>query len=347
MGRRGAITAQIALAKSYVSYAWNARGTDFSDKVSDSGWRLFSQRLEKAKTILDHASALQGKCPEWYVAMQQVALGQNWDPARATALYDRAIAFEPAYELYYRMQAVYLLPKWNGQDSDAARFATQAADRIGGKAGDILYFQIATEIICPCPDPEFGHMSWPRLQKGFEELQAQYGESLINWNLLALMAFKSNDSVAADAAFKHVGDNWDKDTWKTDEWFHQNKTWAAQFAPVEAHSRAIKAEAKANLQTAEGASYKKNLEAKFATIEQSCVQKSGVGFGKFEFLIKVGRDGIVQDAWMASPSSTGVCLVGELRDSHARKEAIFSAPPHDSYWIILDVDPASFTSAAN
>jgi hypothetical protein len=216
------ITAQIALAKSYVGYAWDARGTGFSDNVSESGWKLFSQRLEKAETILERASTLHNKCPEWYVAMQQVAQGQSWDLARAMALYNQAVAFEPGYDLYYRMVAIYLLPKWNGQDGDASQFAEQVANRVEGKAGDILYFQIAAEIICPCPDPEFAHMSWPRLQRGFEELQAEYGESLLDWNLLALMAFKSNDSVAADAAFKHVGDNWDKDTWKTEEWFNQN-----------------------------------------------------------------------------------------------------------------------------
>jgi len=46
------ITARVALAKAYVNYAWNARGDGFSDTVSDSGWRLFAQRLAKAKTIL-------------------------------------------------------------------------------------------------------------------------------------------------------------------------------------------------------------------------------------------------------------------------------------------------------
>ena len=84
--RPNSITAQVALAKSYVNYAWDARGTGYSDTISDSGVKLFHQRLEKAKVILDGASALHNKCPEWYVVMQQVAQGLSWDLPRSTAL---------------------------------------------------------------------------------------------------------------------------------------------------------------------------------------------------------------------------------------------------------------------
>ncbi|GAC1429602.1 MAG: hypothetical protein NVS1B11_28920 [Terriglobales bacterium] len=45
-------------------------------------------------------------------------------------------------------------------------------------------------------------MSWPRLQSGFAALEKQYGSSLLNVNAFALMAYKFDNSVAADAAFK-------------------------------------------------------------------------------------------------------------------------------------------------
>jgi hypothetical protein len=344
--RPKSITARVALAKSYVGYAWNARGDGFSDTVSESGWKLFVQRLKKAQTILDQAKTLHTKCPEWYVAMQQVALGQSWDSPRAAALFDQAVAFEPGYDLYYRMRTNYLLPQWHGEEGDPARFAEQAANRVGGRAGDILYFQIATEVSCACADTEFGRMSWERLQKGFAALEQDYGVSLINVNLFALMAFNFQDSVVADAAFKRIGDNWDKDTWKTEEWFKQNKTWAAQFAPTEARSKAIKQEAAANLQTVEGASYKKDFDLKFAPFERSCVQKAGKDRDKFEFLIKIGKDGGADDGWFTQPTSVAICLMQDLGASHARKESVFPPPPHDSYWIILDLDPATVNTAA-
>ena len=165
------------------------------------------------------------------------------------------------------------MARWQGQEGDSARFAEEAADRIGGKDGDILYFEIAVAIVCVCDDPEFAHFSWPGLQQGFAALEQQYGQSLISVNWFALMAYKFNDSVVGDAAFKRIGDNWGKEAWRTEAWFKQNKTWAAQFAPMEARSRAIKQEARANLQTAEGSSYKKDFDLTFAALERLCVQK--------------------------------------------------------------------------
>jgi hypothetical protein len=190
-------------------------------------------------------------------------------------------------------------------------------------------------------------MSWPRLQKGFATIEKEYGVSLVNLNSFALMAtFNFEDAVTADAAFKRIGDNWDKDTWKTEEWFNARKDLAAQFAPMEARSKAIKEEALANLQTPEGSSYKKNFDLKFARFEQSCVQKAGKDLDKFQFLIKVGKEGSADDGWFNHPTSVAMCLMQDLGASYARKEIVFPAPPHDSYWIIMDLDPASFNTAA-
>jgi hypothetical protein len=163
------ITARVAFAKAYVGYAWDARGNGYSDTVSDSGWRLFRERLEKARSILEEAAKLKRKCPEWYVVMQRIALGQAWDSESVSALLEKAVAFEPQYQTYYQMYAIYLLPKWRGEDGDSARFAQEAADRVGGEQGDALYFWIAAKIACPCEEPEYKRLSWPRIQKGFEQ----------------------------------------------------------------------------------------------------------------------------------------------------------------------------------
>jgi hypothetical protein len=127
--RPNSITARVALAESYVSYAWDARGTGYSDTISDSGVKLFHQRLEKAKVILDGTSAIHNKCPEWYVAMQQVAQGLSWDLPRTTALFEKAASFEPGYYYYYRAHATILLPKWQGR-----RWRRRAIRRAGHRS---------------------------------------------------------------------------------------------------------------------------------------------------------------------------------------------------------------------
>ena len=196
------ITANVALAKFYVNYAWAARGNGMGDSVTSSGWKLFSQRMDKARTILEHASTLQNKCPEWYVTMQNVALAQGWDAQKHEDLLKQATTFAPDYYYFYRVEAEHLLPKWSGGDGDASSFAQSSADHMGSDRGDVLYFQIAGSIVCPCQEDEFRRMSWPRVQKGYALLEKEYGTSLTNLNLLALMATKNRDSVVADAAFK-------------------------------------------------------------------------------------------------------------------------------------------------
>src|SRR5580765_1536701 len=162
------ITAPVALAEGYINFAWHARGDGMSDTVTGSGWKLFAQRIEKAKKILDDASSLAGKCPHWYQAMQSVAKAQGWDLAKSTDLLKEATALAPDYYYYYRSVANYMLPKWEGQEGDAANFAEQSANRVGGTKGDMLYFRIGEGIVCACDEPEFTRLSWPRLQKGYE-----------------------------------------------------------------------------------------------------------------------------------------------------------------------------------
>ena len=64
--------------------------------------------------------------------------------------------------------------------------------------GDILYFQIATELICRSGgEANLKLISWPRIQEGVAELEKQNGRSDTNLNLLAYMAIKERDGIVA------------------------------------------------------------------------------------------------------------------------------------------------------
>jgi hypothetical protein len=270
--------------------------------------------------------------------MLLVARAQGWDIDKATELLKQAAAFAPDYYYNYRSLAVYILPKWEGQDGDASRFAEESANRLGGTQGDILYFQIATGIVCACDEPEFIRMSWPRLQKGYEALEKQYGASVSMLNTFALMATKNGDSVAADAAFKRIGDNFDKEDWVTQDFFNQMKTWASQFAPHEDRSRKIKQEAEANALSPTGPQYQTKVEQALAKILQEC-SKGADDRSQFELMLQVGGDGIAKDAWMPHPTGVGNCLLKNVYDSSVKKKALFKRPPHADYWIKLALDP--------
>lgn len=338
------ITAPVALADAYINFAWHARGDGYGDTVTDSGWKQFGQRIDQAKKILDAASSLPEKCPHWYVDMQTVARAQGWDMVESTELLKQAVAFAPDYYYYYRSLASYMLPKWEGKEGDAANFAEQSADRVGGTKGDILYFRIGEGIVCACNEPEFRRFSWARLQKGYEAIEKEYGWSVSDLNVLALMATKNGDSVIADAAFKRIGDNYDIEQWVTEDFYNQMKTWASQFAPLEARSRKIEAEVEANALSPDGPAYQKNAEQALASTVQACA-KAADDKSKFEFMLQVATDGIPKDGWAKHPTAIGQCVLKSIYDSSVKKEAIFAPPPHADYWMKLGFNPGDSVAA--
>lgn len=319
------ITARIALADAYTSYAWNARGSGYSDTVTESGWKLFAQRIGKAKEILEQASKLSDKCPQWYAVMQKVALAEGWDLDKATALLEQAVASEPDYYYYYRNHANYLKPQWNGAEGDAETFARQAADRVGGAKGDILYFQIANELICHCGvETNLKLMSWKRIQKGVAELEKQNGSSDTNLNLLAYMAIKENDAVVAHNLFSRLSDNWDEDTWKTRRYFNYCKDWAEQTA--------------AYLGTP-GQQIFQAAQTNFADAIQQCAQTGDGDVTKFALFLTLQANGIVDGVTPLPQTKVGLCLM-------KLKGEPLPAPPYAPYTFKLNIDPAAVIRAS-
>src|SRR5262249_52861185 len=133
--------------------------------------------------------------------------------------FEEGIKFEPLYDSFYRNQAVYMKPQWNGEEGDSAKIGELAVNRVGGEDGDILYFQVATEISCACSSTDFSYMSFPRVKKGYEAVGRKYGQSMAEVNAYALMAIDANEIELADALFKQIGDHWSKDVWTDEEYF--------------------------------------------------------------------------------------------------------------------------------
>jgi hypothetical protein len=260
-------------------------------------------------------------------------------------LLKQAVAFEPEYYYYYRSLAYYLMPQWNGDDGDASKFAEESSNHVGGDAGDILYFQIGEKIVCACNKPEYAHLSWPRLQKGYGLLEKKYGVSVTNLNKLAVMATKSGDWAVADGAFQRIGDDWDKEAWITETYFKQMKDMATQVGAAEARTRAILKEAAENLQSAGGAAYQKSMEQALLPFVRDCAKES-TDQAKFEFAIKVGKDGSAQDAFFRQPTPMAQCMAREMYGTHVKKETPFPVPPRADYWLELYLDPAVASAAA-
>ena len=217
------ITARVALAQAYFGWGYKARGHAYAYKVTDEGWRLLGERLRLASSVLRDAASLKAKCPHWYVVLLSVARVQGWEKAHVRMVFEKAVAFEPDYYHFYREYALYLLPKWAGDEGEAEAFAAETLRRVGGKQGTFLYFEIATVLNCACSENgrHMDAMSWAKIREGYAALEELYGISNRKLNRFAYLAVLARDGAGADGAFKRIGDDWDPVTWRTEENFQR------------------------------------------------------------------------------------------------------------------------------
>ena len=330
--RPNSITARVALAGAQLQYAWKARGGGYSDQVNEEGWQVFQERAELAAKTLVDAFALPEKCPEWYATMQLVARALGQSKEMQTAIFEKAIAFEPGYQYFYRNQAETLLPKWEGEEGEMAAFAARIADRIGGKKGDMIYYHIAVVLNCNCDsDHNLNGMSWPRIKRGYIQNEAQYGEFIPTVNSMAYMAGMAGDPEYAQELFTRIGEAWDEERWHTKENFQMVREWATASARGKDIEAALKA-ADDHLLTPDGRRFDeqvaKTFGANYGAAVADCVQSSGGSFMiPFSLLMQLAKNGAVEKVFAAPGTSIGACLSARV------DKGMFPAPPEPDYWI--------------
>jgi Domain of unknown function (DUF4034) len=339
------ITARIALAESWQGYAWFARGSGHADKVTDNGWKAFAERLVRTKQVLDSAAKLDAKDPHWYRVMFDVSLGQGWEMEQEAALYKQAIAFEPGYYSYYRAMGRYLAPQWNGEEGDAARYAAKTADAIGGETGDIIYFEVASELICGCSvrNSPIKTMDWTRLKRGFETARKKYGTSYIQLNQIALMSVVFADTVAADDYIREIGDQRDDDIWKK-SYFDSIKEWAADYAPMERMEREATIQGAENMKTPEGQQFLAEFWQIMSKTWPTCVANLKEKLPPFQVKLRLAADGTVNRSGMYDGSLAP--LLGCAFKPLMTQKPFSIKPPHGDYWLVFDLDPAQAAAPA-
>jgi hypothetical protein len=220
-------TPRIALAQTYLRFAWKARGHGFANTVTPEAWALFKDRVQRARSTLEQSAAVAENSPHWYLQMQGVALDQQWDRAAFDALAERALAHEPDYYYFATSESIYLLPKWYGKRGDTERYAAEVADRIGGDEGDAVYFQIAATINC-CNRTQAPLLSWPRVQRGFAAIESLYRSTNRERNVMAYLAVHGGDAATAQQLFARIGSDWSEPVWKSKAAFDAARTGITQ-----------------------------------------------------------------------------------------------------------------------
>jgi cell pole-organizing protein PopZ len=322
------ITAQVALGYGYLKYAWQARGEGDAASVTPEGKRLFTERVQLAENELLGADA---RCPEWYYVMLQLERAKGMEAEDLTSFLEKAAAYEPEFYYSYQEVALGLMPKSSGKEGDVEKFAEEAANKAGGKAGDILYWLIVQSIMS---NREVGnipqHLSWSRALLGYQALVAQYGMSLLRQNQLAQMAARFGDYMVTDETISQIGDHWDPGTWGSKEYFEKIKSWASASAvPFRKIIDAYKA-VNANVATPEGQRYDsviaREFSNRYARVVKDC-NATASGPAPTLLILQMSRSGAVQQMMVVPENASDTCLRPKL------EKAAFTPPPKPEYWV--------------
>lgn len=218
-------TALIALAHAYYKYAWFARGGGYANTVTDTGWKLMSERNAIAHKLIDKALTLPESDPRAYYQMLRLLKEEgNYDARKCDQILNETHTRFPAYKNVYFVRALDLQPRWNGGPGEWERFAKDSADRVGGIEGDKLYAQIVWAV-------ERTHwyrrsnifrefkLDYARIKRGMDGLVTQFPSSLSLISMYCNLASHAGDKATALHLFKQLAGRVDKECWSGENVF--------------------------------------------------------------------------------------------------------------------------------
>jgi len=112
----------------YKNFAWQARGGAYANKVTETGWKLFAERLAEAEKALAKAWQLNPKDERIACLMISVELGQGKGRSRMEMWFDRATDLNPNYYDAFTAKLYYLEPKWYGSPEEMLDFGHQCVN---------------------------------------------------------------------------------------------------------------------------------------------------------------------------------------------------------------------------
>jgi hypothetical protein len=223
------IYANLAVAYCQIGYGWNIRGGGFANEVTTEQFALFEKMLLKAEKTLEGVSKKRNVCMAWYRGMQFLGTGLGWSKSKMNELVESGFAVEPLYYDLYEGHAMYLLPRWHGEEGEWVIFAEELANRVGGNEGDIIYAEICWRTSRVYDVVKFfdqHKLKWSRIKKGFQAREEKYGPSYRYMNAYCLLAGGWGDKITTRILMKKLGDRWEPDFWHEKKYFDEYKRWA-------------------------------------------------------------------------------------------------------------------------
>lgn len=337
VSRPESVTARIALAEALLNYStkvYSEQNTPRAD--GQDPWALTSSLQNSAEVTLNEVATMQPKCPHFYFVKLEYKRLQ--DLTNIAPVFQEAISFEPQYTPYYRLYAIYQRPEWSAPDGAAEKFTDEIANKVGGKSGDALYFEMAAALAASPGTRYFPlpKLSWDRIRSGYSAAEQLYGPSLYNLNQITLLAMRYGKTVEARDLFGKIGDRWNFETWKSQQFFDYEKEYVTP--PAELTSLRLKTTANASTPT--GSQYQqqvyRDIGMKIRPVVMQCSdppQNGGPVRGDDLFFL-VAADGTIQQIKGWPETRFNTCIQPALLNSK------ISPPPSGEYWVQIPFAPA-------
>lgn len=235
--RPDSTAALIGLANVWNEYAWDARGTGWASEVTETGWKLYRERLETANRILVENSKECSVCPRWHSLMIFMARARSWPrPAAWEFLKTSAETFPDYFGSYFQM-VVYLQPRWGGRPGEMERMAAWAAENAGGDLGKELYARICwtiwdRESAKYFLQPATG-IDWEKMKAGFEVILKKYPGSEWNRTAFCYFAWLFRDRAVVQELFPELDRRLLTRFWPNWKSVNETRAWLRQEVPAE------------------------------------------------------------------------------------------------------------------
>lgn len=197
----------VALADAQLDQAWEIRGGDYAQSVTQDRMDRFEDMLHQSQTTLTNALGIDPNFLPIYPIAIKVLLGLNSDRASIDDLFNKAVSIDPYYPTVYIPMVTTLLPRWGGAPGAVEAFADRAVTLTKDKEGEGYYARIAIMAL-KYVDKEFineYNFSWGRMKQGFEDLNKIYPNSPHYLSYYAWLAGQYNDKEATHRAIGLMG----------------------------------------------------------------------------------------------------------------------------------------------
>ena len=209
---------------------WEARGSGFSNTVTQTGWQKFGEKLEQALKVIEEAEQLDEKDTELYRTQIGIFMGIGRPMEEIEAARKKAAEIDPDCYAVYEQEAVARLPRWGGgAPGEIAKWAGELCDNLK-RHGDEVYARIAMQLTRYAKNDVFAesHLDWDRIKRGLDKLMERFDDSSDFANDAAFMAILQLDHAEAQKVLPILGLNRRSSLyWSDGDQLRQWQKWAA------------------------------------------------------------------------------------------------------------------------